>query len=224
MARPTVSHQQGSRQSKTATPSASRLAMEQRILRGAEQVFAEYGFRGASMDRIANHIGISKQNVIYYFSSKETLYRTVLQNIVNLWLESMSFCEDDAQSPQAVIANYIQGKLRLSRDYPDASKVFAQEIISGAPMIKAYLQQNLKPLFERDVALVRQWIDNGYLRVFEPEHLFFAIWSATQTYADFSAQIQLVMNKSQLDEHDFDAATEFLTQMILRGIVAPEAV
>ncbi len=223
MARPSHPHSQRLHQSKSAAPSANRVAMEQRILRGAEQVFAEYGFHGASMDRIASHIGLSKQNVIYYFSSKEVLYRTVLHNIVNLWLESMSFREDSEQSPEAVIAQYIKGKLHLSRDFPDASKVFAQEIIAGAPMLKEYLQHNLKPLFERDVALVRQWIAKGYLRAFEPEHLFFAIWSTTQTYADFSAQIQLVLNKPTLDEQDFSAATEFLTQMILRGIVAPAA-
>ncbi|MFB9134553.1 TetR/AcrR family transcriptional regulator [Vibrio olivae] len=212
-----------SRRTKSGAPSANRIAMEQRILRGAEQVFAEFGYRGASMDRIAKQIGISKQNVIYYFSSKEILYRTVLQNIVNLWLESMSFSDDQSRSPETVIANYIRGKLKLSQDYPDASKVFAQEIISGAPMIKPYLQQNLKPLFERDIELVREWIDNGYLRCFEPEHLFFSIWAATQTYADFSAQIHLVMSKHQLDDNDFANATEFLTQMILRGIVAPKS-
>lgn len=207
---------------KTATPSATRLAMEERILRGAEQVFAEFGYRGASMDRIAKHIGLSKQNVIYYFSSKETLYRSVLQNIIDLWLERMFFADDREQTPESIIASYIRGKLQLSRDYPDASKVFAQEIISGAPMIKDYLSHNLQPLFEKDVAIVQRWIDEGYLVDFAPEHLFFAIWSATQTYADFSAQIQLVMNKSQLEEQDFDHATQFLTQMILRGIVAPK--
>lgn len=207
---------------KTAAPSATRLAMEERILRGAEQVFAEFGYRGASMDRIAKHIGLSKQNVIYYFSSKETLYRSVLQNIIDLWLERMFFADDREQTPESIIASYIRGKLQLSRDYPDASKVFAQEIISGAPMIKDYLSHNLQPLFEKDVAIVQRWIDEGYLVDFAPEHLFFAIWSATQTYADFSAQIQLVMNKSQLEEQDFDHATQFLTQMILRGIVAPK--
>jgi TetR/AcrR family transcriptional regulator len=207
---------------KTATPSATRLAMEERILRGAEQVFAEFGYRGASMDRIAKHIGLSKQNVIYYFSSKEILYRSVLQNIIDLWLERMFFADDREQTPESIIASYIRGKLQLSRDYPDASKVFAQEIISGAPMIKDYLSHNLQPLFEKDVAIVQRWIDEGYLVDFAPEHLFFAIWSATQTYADFSAQIQLVMNKSQLEAQDFDHATQFLTQMILRGIVAPK--
>jgi TetR/AcrR family transcriptional regulator len=192
--------------------------MESKILRGAEQVFAESGFRGAAMDRIAEHIGISKQNLIYYFSSKETLYRTVLQNIVDLWLERMAFIEDSNASPEAVIKAYVRGKLELSRDYPSASKVFAQEIISGAPIIKGYLQEHLKPLFDRDVELVRHWVNEGQLAAIEPEHLFFAIWAMTQTYADFAVQIKLMMGKPELDQDDFNRASEFLTNMILNGI------
>ncbi|MCE0493697.1 TetR family transcriptional regulator C-terminal domain-containing protein [Vibrio salinus] len=207
---------------KNHSPSANRIAMEQRILRGAEQIFAEYGYRGASMDTIARHIGISKQNVIYYFSSKEELYRGVLKHIVDLWLEHMFFSEHDGKTPESIITSYIRGKLELSRDYPYASKVFAQEIISGAPMLKNYLQEKLRPLFEKDIQIVKSWIDQGYLIEFEPEHLFFTIWSTTQTYADFSTQIQLLLNKPALEEQDFEHATQFLTQLVLRGIVAPK--
>jgi TetR/AcrR family transcriptional regulator len=207
---------------KKTSANKNRVVMENQILRGAEQVFAQYGYRGASIDRIAHHIGISKQNLIYYFSSKEKLYRSVLQNIVDLWLERMSFGEDLDQAPEHVIDNYIRAKLRLSRDYPQASKVFAQEIIAGAPIIRTYLQQHLQPIFEKDMAIVRRWIESGYLVPFKPEHLFFTIWSVTQTYADFSTQIQLVLHKEQLDEEDFENAAKFLTQVILRGIIAPK--
>lgn len=200
--------------------SSSRMARESKILRGAEQVFAEFGFSGTSMDRIAKEIGISKQNLLYYFSSKEILYRTVLQNIVNIWLERMELISDPDATPEDIIKAYIRGKLELSRDYPSASKVFAQEIISGAPIIKTYLQEHLKPLFDRDVELVRQWVRTGRIAPIEPEHLFFAIWAMTQTYADFGVQIGLMLNKTELDQNDFDTASDFLTGMVLNGIAA----
>ncbi|TCS38790.1 TetR family transcriptional regulator C-terminal domain-containing protein [Reinekea marinisedimentorum] len=206
----------------SAKTTPARQAMESRILRGAEQVFAEAGFRGAAMDRIAEQIGISKQNLLYYFSSKETLYRTVLQNIVDIWLERMAFINDVNASPEEIIRAYVRGKLELSRDYPCASKVFAQEIISGAPVISDYLKQHLKPLFDKDVELVRHWVDEGQLAATEPEHLFFAIWAMTQTYADFAVQIGLMMGKPALDQDDFDRASDFLAEMILNGICPPK--
>lgn len=203
-------------------PSSARLAMENNILRSAESIFSEFGFYGSTMDKIADKAGISKQNLLYYYPSKEQLYRTVLQNIVDLWLERMTFADDPNQSPEEVIASYVRGKLELSRDYPTASKVFAMEVIGGAPLIKDYLQSKLKPLFDKDIKLVKRWVKNKRLANIKPEHLFFSIWAMTQTYADFSVQIELMMGKTKLTQKDFDHATAFLTSMILHGIVDPK--
>ena len=210
------------RAKKNAIPSSARLAMESKILRGAEIVFAEFGYKGSTMDRIAKQCGLSKQNLLYYFPSKELLYRTALQDIVDIWLEKMVFAEDRSASPEDVIETYIRGKLQLSHDFPEASKVFAQEVISGAPIIGEYLKNHLKPLFDRDVALVRSWVDQGRLRDIEPEHLFFSIWAMTQTYADFAAQIEVVLDQKKLQQADFERATQFLTQMVINGIVKPK--
>jgi TetR/AcrR family transcriptional regulator len=195
--------------------------MESNILRGAEIVFAEFGYKGATMDRIASQCGLSKQNLLYYFASKELLYRTVLQEIVDIWLERMVFAEDRSACPEEIIETYIRGKLQLSHDFPEASRVFAQEVISGAPIIGDYLKNHLKPLFDRDVALVRSWVADGRLRDIEPEHLFISIWAMTQTYADFAAQIELVLDRPSLQQSDFDRATQFLTQMVVHGILSP---
>ncbi|WP_027855915.1 TetR family transcriptional regulator C-terminal domain-containing protein [Marinobacterium jannaschii] len=204
----------------TRKPSAARIQQEARILRAAEEVFAQKGFSGTSMDSVAEAAGISKQNMIYYFSSKENLYRRVLQNILDLWLEKMSFIEDSSAEPAEMISAYIRGKLELSRDYPFASRVFAHEVINGAPILKEYLISHLQPQFERDTALVRRWIEAGKIDPIDPEHLFFVIWAGTQTYADFAPQIQLLLNKPALEQSDFDAAASFLTQIVLRGIGA----
>ncbi|MBY4677016.1 TetR family transcriptional regulator C-terminal domain-containing protein [Marinobacterium arenosum] len=201
-------------------PSPARLRQEARILRAAEKVFAGKGFSGSSMDAVAEAAGLSKQNLIYYFPSKETLYHRVLQDILDLWMEKMAFIEDPQAEPAELITAYIRGKLELSRDYPDASRVFAHEVINGAPVLKNYLLSHLKPLFERDSARVRQWIADGKIDPIEPEHLFFCIWASTQTYADFASQIQLLLGKTKLEQEDFDKAASLLTRMVLNGIGA----
>lgn len=201
-------------------PNAQRQQLEARIIRAAEKAFACTGFNGTSMEAIAEATGISKQNLIYYFPSKENLYRKVLQNTLDLWTEKMVFSEDPEATPAEIIGHYIRGKLELSYENPDGSKVFAHEVINGAPILREHLLRHLKPQFEKDVELVRRWASAGLIRNISPEHLFFTIWAATQTYADFATQIQLLMGKKKLTRADFDAAADFLTQLVLHGIVA----
>jgi len=191
---------------------------EQKILDAAEYVFAHKGFNGATIEEIAEQAHLSKQNMLYYFASKELLYQAVLRKIFHLWLESLNLLGQQGEDPATMLGNYIRGKLEISRTMPNASKVFANEIINGAPHIKQYLKDNLLPALEADITLVREWISQGKMDDVDPYHLFFVIWASTQTYADFSSQIQLALDKPKLETQDFTAAGDFLTHTLLKGI------
>jgi len=201
---------------KVRKQSENRQQTEARILRAAETVFAERGFSGSSMDSIANKAELSKQNLIYYFPSKAVLYRNVLKNVIDLWMDKMSLIEAPGVSPVDVMKTYVWQKLELSRHYPDASKVFAHEIINGAPILKDYLLSRVKPQFELDVSIVNRWIDEGLVKPISAEHMFFMIWASTQTYADFSTQMQLLLDKPTLEDSDYEAAWKFICQSILQ--------
>jgi len=195
-----------------------RIAHEEKILNSAEFIFASYGYTGATVEKIAKHTGISKQNLLYYFSSKDKLYRAVLENILNIWLDKLNLLNQIGDSPAEKLKHYIRDKLKISQTHPNGSKVFANEIINGAPHIGEYLSNNLNEKLQADVDLVNQWIADGKIDDIDPYHLFFMIWASTQTYADFSTQIQLVLNKDKLSEQDFGNAGDFLCQVILKGI------
>jgi len=197
--------------------SSARKAQESRILDAAETLFARYGYNGASIEAIAEQAGLSKQNMLYYFPSKENLYHHVLKNVLDLWVEKMTLFEQTGDDPASKLRSYILGKLELSHLRPNGSKIFANEIINGAPHIKDYLLEKLLPKLDADIALVRKWIAEGLMDPIDPYHLFFSIWATTQTYADFSTQISLVLRKDNLDTSDFEAAGDFLTRTILKG-------
>ncbi|WP_245546231.1 TetR/AcrR family transcriptional regulator [Marinomonas posidonica] len=205
---------------KQTKQSINRQELEARILRSAEIVFAEKGYNGSSMEAIAAVANISKQNLIYYFSNKELLYKRVLKEMLDIWIEKLSILEKDGETPELVIRRYVHEKMQLSRLYPNGSKVFAHEIISGAPMLKDYLVSHLKPQFERDVELVKSWISKGLIADIDAEHLFFTIWAATQTYADFSLQMEVLLAKTALDEGDFERAELAVTEFVMRALGA----
>lgn len=203
---------------KPRRPSRIREAHEIKIIEAAEHIFAQRGFNGATLEAIAEQASMSKQNLLYYFSSKEMLYQKVLTNILDLWLEKLNLINQQGTDPASMLSNYIRGKLEISKSHPNGSKVFANEVINGAPHVSQYLEETLKPALEEDVKLVKGWIADGLIDEIDPNHLFFVIWASTQTYADFSSQIQIALGKPQLDDGDFNGACDFLTHTILKGI------
>lgn len=189
---------------------------EARIMGAAEYVFARAGFAGATMADIAVRAGVPKSNLHYYFRTKQALYRAVLANTLDLWLSETDIITAD-HAPQAALEQYIRAKMRLSASYPDASRVFANELLHGAPEIGETLRDALRALVMRKACVIRAWVDSGQMADVDPSHLFFTIWAATQTYADFETQICAVLGVSRLVEQHYEQATEHLVALLLRG-------
>lgn len=199
--------------------SAIRQENQAHILRAAEKVFAEYGYKGATTGLIAELAGVPKANVHYYFGTKEKLYRTVLEDIVGTWFAAAAEF-DSLDDPEAAISHYVRLKLRLSQERPLGSKVFANEIIHGAPHLIGYLHTTLRKWADAKAAVIERWIEQGKIRPVDPRHLLFMIWATTQTYADFGTQVTAVLGVEELSDADYDRAAETLTTVILRGLLA----
>ena len=199
-----------------------QLRNEERILDAAQEVFATYGYQGATIDEVAHRAGISKPNLHYYFKRKRDLYLAVLRRTLEIWLVPLREL-DRTGDPEEEIGNYIAHKVQLSRRFPAASRVFANEIVQGAPFLKGYLQTDLRKVVERKAAVIQHWIDEGKLAPIDPYHLIFLIWAATQHYADFLPQIKAVMNVSRLNQGHFRKVEQSLSRIILHGVLAEKA-
>ena len=193
-----------------------RRANEALILSAAEKVFARAGFGGATMAAMAEASGLPKANLHYYFGSKEVLYRAVLAQILSDWLVPTHGITVDAD-PRTALEQYIRAKMELSAQRPDGSKVWANELLHGAPVVKELLATDLRQLTLEKAAVVQAWVDAGRIAPVDGMHLFFTIWAATQTYADFDVQVCAVMDQEALGEQDFERATQHLVSFILRG-------
>ena len=193
-----------------------RQTNEALILSAAERVFARAGFAGATMASIAEASGLPKANLHYYFGSKEVLYREVLARILNDWLVPTHRITDDAD-PKTALEHYIRDKMALSAQRPDGSKVFANELLHGAPVVKALLATELRQLMREKAAVVQAWVDAKRMAQVDGMHLFFTIWAATQTYADFDVQICAVLGQDAMETKDFARATDHVVSFVLLG-------
>ena len=202
----------------TATPANRRARRrsdsEARILAAAEQIFAETGFSGATTAMIAAKARLPKANVHYYFGTKERLYRAVLQRILEAWLASGDGIRADAE-PAAAFADYIAAKIEASRRQPFASKVFANEILHGAPQLDDYLRGQVRRWVQDKAKVIDRWVAAGKMQPVAAPHLFFVLWAATQTYADFDIQVAVLLDRRRLKSRDFEAASALLRRMVL---------
>ncbi len=189
---------------------------EARILAAAERVFAGAGFGGATMAAIAEEANLPKANLHYYFGAKQDLYRAVLAQTLQDWLAPTDVITL-AADPRTAIEAYIRAKMALSITRPHASRVFANELLHGAPVVKNLLATDLRSLVLAKAEVIAQWVQAGRMAPVDPLHLFFTIWAATQTYADFEVQVCAVLGHTEFNPADQSGATEHVVSLLLRG-------
>ncbi len=207
-----------SRMQQTKKRSRIRERNEERILDAALEVFSSFGYRGSTIDQISGRAGMSKPNLLYYFARKHDIYVAVLEHTLDEWLEPLT-CLDENGDPASEIWSYIERKLEFSRTTPAASRLFANEVLQGAPSIKSVLTGELKELVDEKCAVIDRWIKAGKLRPIDPLHLVFMIWAATQHYADFEVQIDALSDTSR--EERFRHAADTLKTVFLHGLLPP---
>ena len=194
----------------------TRQVNESVILRAAERVFARAGFEGATMADIADEAGLPKANLHYYFGAKRALYRAVLDAVLHDWLGPLEAITPEAD-PRTALRHYIELKMALAAERPHASRVFANELLHGAPVVLDLLRTDLRQQVLDKAAVIDGWIAAGRMAPVDSVHLFFTIWAATQTYADFDVQIHAVLGTEPDPATDTPRATAHVTSLILRG-------
>lgn len=196
---------------------AIRRENETRIKRAAERIFSEQGYRGASIGMIAELAEVPKPNVYYYFGSKEELYQAVIEDICASWLKAGDdFHVDNA--PRDAVKSYVLEKMDLARERPHASRVWAMEIARGAPVIKSYLKNTVRPWLREKEEVINQWIKDGQIKPVDGRAFIFMIWATTQHYADFEAQITVINDGRGLTDAKFSDARQSVCDLILHSL------
>ena len=200
------------------SPGTVRREATAAILAAAERVFSRGGFDGARMAEIAAEAALPKANLHYYFGTKERLYAAVLEDIVTQWLDAAAQWIVPERHPAEALAGYVRAKLGDARARPGASRIFAGELLRGAPLLMPFLRGELRRRVERMSRVIEAWSARGLMDEVAPAHLFFGIWAMTQTYADFDVQIRAVLGQDEAsDEKLFAAATATVTALVLKG-------
>jgi len=203
---------------KTATRRSKAVAAKRTaIVNAALALFSQFGLHGTTLDKVAEGADVSKTNLLYYYPSKEALYIAVLKDILDVWLAPLRALNNE-QQPLEAIRDYIRLKLEVSRDHPQASRLFCMEMLQGAPLLKGELESSLRALVEEKSSVIDEWIRQGRLAPVQPDHLIFMLWAVTQHYADFATQVEAVTGRTLNDESFFRQTLENVQRMVIEGI------
>ena len=188
----------------------------EKILIAAQDEFVSQGYKGATVQSIADKAKLPKANVLYYFKNKENIYHAVLEETLTMWDEGIGDIAFE-DGPTLAIEKFVRAKVTMSFNNPKASKIYAMEIIQGAQHLKDFARTYQRQWVREKAKIFQRWIDNGDMKPIDPMHLIFLIWSSTQHYADFDNQILTIMNRADYEEDDINHVTKFLTDFILTG-------
>jgi len=194
-----------------------REANEARILQAAEKIFAENGFKGAATADIAREAGLPKANVHYYFKTKAGLYREVLRHILNDWM-SAAHTFEAGEDPAEALRTYVRAKMEFSRMRPYGSRVWAREIMSGAPVLDHFLGTTLKTWLRQQTRIIHRWIRDGKIRSVDPTALMYMIWATTQHYADFEHQVRILDDGQELSDRSYRRRTKQVIELVLGSV------
>ncbi|MFN3615586.1 MAG: TetR family transcriptional regulator C-terminal domain-containing protein [Rubrimonas sp.] len=216
---PTGAHVSGAapvaRAARTQRRTAIQARNAARILDAALEVFSAAGFHGATVDQIAERAGMSKPNLLYYFAGKEDIHAALIDRLLETWLDPLRALDPEGE-PLEELRGYLRRKIEMAQALPRESRLFAHEVIQGAPRIADQLSGPLRELVEEKAAVIEGWIAAGRLARVDPRHLIFAIWATTQHYADFDAQVRAVLGGD--DAARFDAAAATLETIFVEGL------
>jgi TetR/AcrR family transcriptional regulator len=202
--------------SRTKPPTRIQTRNREVILNAALEVFSRAGFRGASLDEIAACAGLSKANLLYYFPSKEAVHNALLTQLLETWLDPLRALNPVGE-PLAEIKAYAHRKLELAREYPRESRLFANEILQGAPRMLGVIETDLRALVAEKAAVIAAWMEAGRIAQADPTHLIFSIWALTQHYADFDVQVRAVLG----DGTDPFAGADSYIETLLTRLLQP---
>lgn len=151
------------------------------ILAAAQREFAARGFAGARVETIARRAGVNKAMLFYYFSSKEGLYQSILQEVMAEFFKKVQGLITPGLSPEDFLEKFPALYIELCAAHPDFIRLVAFDLIHNpdnicaimAGIISRMTEPGPHPLF----ALIRRWHEQGLTSEPDPLHFMMNIVS-----------------------------------------------
>ena len=198
---------------------------EDRIFESATEVFIEKGMDGARMQDIANHAGINKALLHYYYRTKEHLFEAVFEKMAKLILSRFALVFDEKASLEDKIRFFFREHISFLQKNPRLPAFILNEINRNPARIRKLLRRfNINELWD---TLERQHHDELIRYNITRESLPQVMTSiAAISVFPFAARgiMEVLLEKSGRGFNDYlEDRKEFAAGFVIRAIKGGEA-
>ena len=141
-----------------------------RLLHAAGEVFAELGYRGATVREISTRAGVNPASVNYYFRDKESLYFEAVDLARQLRAERFPFPERSADTPPEVrLRDFVTTMVHRMLEEERAAwntQLMLREILQPTEACQRLVKDYFEPQFQILTGIIRQLLPAG-----APDHV-----------------------------------------------------
>ena len=147
------------------------------IVEEAIRQFGTEGYTGASLDSIAQEVGVRKQTILYYFPNKDALLEACLAAAGQRVAEEISTALEASPDPEERAEAVIHAVYELAGEWPEFP-MFIREAGRLGPNAFDRFGSALEPLRVRAIGFLKAGMEAGQIRRQDPALLLFTLYTA----------------------------------------------
>jgi AcrR family transcriptional regulator len=121
-----------------------------RILSAAENIFARFGYRRASMSQIAEEAGLTRQALYHHYAGKEALFRAVVEQLHELAYEAEAAAGLEQEQAGAGLADVLAAQIGARFRYllecveqsPQAEELLSEHQLQTRDLYQSFVEHN----------------------------------------------------------------------------------
>ena len=214
-----VSKNSGSRASAKVVDLRRPTDTRDRVLQVAQALFAERGYRGASLRDIAKRIGIKAPSLLHHFPSKQQLYLAVLDKMFESLEDAANAIAWGRESRQERMRQAVTDAIDFIASHPDFVRIMWKEMADESGVGRQVLKRRLPPLFSTAVNFIFRGQRDGEFRAeVDPLHFMWSLNSITIGYFTTAAMIRRLWSMNLLEPAMIDRRKREVLDMVERTL------
>lgn len=187
-----------------------------RLLVAAREVFAESGFKGATVREICRRAGVNVAAVNYHFNGKEALFMAALElePVENMIASSCG--PDDAEVRLGRFIHEFMLRLMNGCCTPH-SQLIMRELLEPSPALDSIAKEIMIPLHRHLTGLVREIVGDRVSDAEVRRHVF-SLLGQCSYYRNTREMNRLMYPELAYDAQEIEATAKHITEFSLAGL------